>query len=59
MKQREDKKTVDLEDLILFETGDWCYRYQLHEIDDLPKISNIIYFDTPEYDEFFENMLGE
>lgn len=31
MKQPKDKKTVDIEDIMLWPDGEWCYRYELSE----------------------------
>jgi mRNA-degrading endonuclease RelE of RelBE toxin-antitoxin system len=31
MKQPQDKKTVDIEDIMLWPDGEWCYRYELSE----------------------------
>lgn len=53
------KYTADLEDIILWPDGSYCYRYELqgysHKSDDY-----LVYnFGTKEYTEFLLNELGE
>jgi hypothetical protein len=53
MKQSSDKRTLDIEDIILWPDTSWCYRYELSEFssgksDDY----SVIYVGTSAYNQF-------
>ena len=54
MKQKIDTKTVDLEDVLVWSDGTWCYRYELWEMTHMSDDFSVLYFGTDEYWKFFE-----
>lgn len=54
MKQKVDTKTVDLEDVLVWSDGTWCYRYELCEMTHMSDDFSVLYFGTDEYWKFFE-----
>lgn len=54
MKQAEDCVTLDIEDILVWSNGTWCYRYEQHEMTHLGDDFQILYFGTPEYNLFLE-----
>ena len=59
MKQTEDTHTVDIEDVMVWSDGTWCYRYELGEFKHISDDYTTLYFGTYKYIDFFENLLGE
>ncbi len=59
MKQKEDNKTVDIEDVFIWCDSAWCYRYESNEMQHLSDDYKVLSFGTKEYDDFFENLMGE
>ncbi len=53
MKQSEDNKTVDMEDVFLWSNGDWCYRYEIFEMKHKSDDYCVLYFGSREYNRFF------
>ena len=52
MKQAQDNRTTDLEDIFTWSNGTWCYRY---EVDFFPPLSDdftVLYVGTNEREEF-------
>ena len=58
MKQKEDAFTNDIEDVILWPDGSWCYRYELYEMKHKSDEYIVIRASTPMYDEFFERVVN-
>ena len=54
MKQKEDNKTTDLEDIFVWPDGSWCFRYELSEFQHKSDDRQTLYFGTPEWENFFE-----
>lgn len=52
MKQPEDNKTVDIEDVILWSDSTWCYRYELHEMSHKSDDYEVLYVGTDSYMNF-------
>lgn len=52
MKQAEDNMTVDIEDIALWPDGQWCYRYELNEMQHKSDDYRVLYFGTTEYEAF-------
>ncbi len=42
----------NLEDIMLWSDGTWCYRYELEEYSWKSDDYEVFYFGTPEYDNF-------
>lgn len=59
MKQPVDNKTVDLEDVFIWPCGAWCYRYERSQMTHHSDDCKVLYFGTKEYEDFFEDLLGE
>lgn len=59
MKQPEDTVTLDIEDIFVWPDGGWCYRYERNEMQHKSDDHTILYVNTIEYVDFFENLLGE
>ena len=47
-------KQYDLEDIIIWPSGTWCYRYELHEMQHLGNDYEVLLYDSPEYNTFLE-----
>ena len=50
MKQPEDNKTVDLNDMFCWPDGTLCYRYELTEYEWKSDDYYVVYFGTPEWE---------
>lgn len=57
MKQKEDTFTNDIEDVILWSNQDWCYRYELYEMNHKSDDYVVIRVGSPHYEEFFERLI--
>lgn len=53
MKQPEDNRTMDFMDIILFDDGSWCYRYETPSI---PPVSTVLYVGSLAYLNFTEKL---
>lgn len=58
MKQSEDNKTIDLEDLIVWPDDTWCYRYELYDFKHKSDDYKVLYFETDEYFDYLQNTLN-
>ena len=58
MKQKEDNRTIDIEDIFVWPCGTWCYRYQAWEMDYKSDDYEVLHFDTPEYVQFVAKTLN-
>lgn len=47
---------ADLEDVFLWPDATWCYRYQREAYSHMSDDYQILYFDSPEYNLFMENL---
>lgn len=56
MRHKHDNKTVDMEDVVLWPDGEWCYYYELDEMAHKRDDVVVLCFGTEEYDECFERM---
>ena len=45
---------LDIEDILLWPDGTWCYRYELKEMTHKSDDYGVLYFDSEEYNEFLE-----
>jgi len=52
MKQKEDTKTTDLEDIFVWGCGTWCYRYEAHQMNHKSDDYEVLYFGTDSYNIF-------
>jgi hypothetical protein len=59
MKQKEDNKTVNMEDIMLWSDGTWCYRYELYEMQHMSDDYEILEYGSIEYDNFFERKVSD
>ena len=51
-------KQTDLEDLILWPDGTWCYRYELYEMNHMGDDYEVLSYDSDEYNKFFKEQLA-
>lgn len=48
--------TYDLEDIVMWPNGTWCYRYEIHEMNHMSDDYFNISFGTEQYNNFFNNL---
>ena len=51
-------KQTNLEDLILWPDDTWCYRYELYEMNHMGDDSEVLSYDSDEYNKFFKEQLA-
>lgn len=59
MKNTKSSMQTDLEDIILWPDGWFCYRYELHEYSDRSDDYLVHNYGTKEYTEFLIKEFGE
>ena len=58
MKHKHDKHTADIEDIFVWPSGEWCYRYEKDEFTHTSDDYSLVVFGTKEYDTFLMNLKG-
>jgi hypothetical protein len=59
MKQKDDNRTADFEDIFVWPDGTWCYRYEVNGMTHVSDDYIVIPFGEVQYKQFFEEKLKE
>lgn len=59
MRHKHDNKTVDMEDVVLWPDGEWCYYYEFAEMTHKSDDVVVLCFGTEKYEEFLQGILQD